>query len=248
MEGYGPSIALDALMKCCANLSAEGQMVRPKPASSDTVDGEASSEHSLLVEFFILAGDRPGIAEESAGILLARFGSLGAILDRTSEDLSRCSVSANQSRALRIATSVVESILKRRIEDRPCFPDVSSVTDYLHWKTANLRREQVGALYLTNHLHLITYDVVSVGSVAHANFSSRALISRALEVNAVNIILTHNHPSGHAEPSREDIQLTFHVHELCRSLEVKLLDHIIISKSGSFSFLSQGSMPGSKRQ
>ena len=68
----------------------------------------------------------------------------------------------------------------------------------------------------------------------------RIILKKALEENAVNIILGHNHPSGNLRPSKADEELTHKIKEGARYLDIKLLDHIIVSEQGYFSFADQG--------
>ena len=82
--------------------------------------------------------------------------------------------------------------------------------------------------------------MVSRGGVQATVVDHRLIVKRALELLAVNIILVHNHPSGSVEPSQPDKILTRKVKEAAALFEISLLDHIIISSEGSYSFRRNG--------
>jgi DNA repair protein RadC len=68
----------------------------------------------------------------------------------------------------------------------------------------------------------------------------RLIFKKALELEAVKLILYHNHPSGSLHPSGQDIELTTKIREAARYLDIKLTDHIIVSEEGYFSFADKG--------
>ncbi|HRG92265.1 MAG TPA: JAB domain-containing protein, partial [Chitinophagaceae bacterium] len=70
----------------------------------------------------------------------------------------------------------------------------------------------------------------------------RVILKKALEESAVNLILCHNHPSGSLKPSRADEQLTTKIRDAAKLLDIQVLDHIIVSERGYFSFADEGLM------
>jgi len=86
-----------------------------------------------------------------------------------------------------------------------------------------------------NHL-----EVISEGGITGTIADPRVILKKALEQNAVSLILCHNHPSGSLKPSRADEELTKKIKEAARFLDIKVLDHIIVSDAGYFSFSDEG--------
>jgi len=78
------------------------------------------------------------------------------------------------------------------------------------------------------------------GTIDQTAVHPREIIKESLERNAAALVLVHNHPSGRAEPSREDRELTKKLEILCRDMSIKILDHIIIADNSFFSFREQG--------
>lgn len=103
-----------------------------------------------------------------------------------------------------------------------------------------LSHEECWVLFLTNSNRIIERQRVSQGGVQATIVDNRLIVKRALELLSTQIVLVHNHPSGAAEPSDADIALTRKVREAAALFDIRLLDHIIIAGSGSYSFRSGG--------
>lgn len=103
-----------------------------------------------------------------------------------------------------------------------------------------LSHEECWVLFLTNSNRIIERQRVSQGGVQATIVDNRLIVKRALELLSTQIVLVHNHPSGAAEPSDADIALTRKVREAAALFDIRLLDHIIIAGTGSYSFRSGG--------
>jgi DNA repair protein RadC len=105
-----------------------------------------------------------------------------------------------------------------------------------------MNHEECWVLYLTSSNRLLERQRVSQGGVQATVVDHRIIVKRALELLSTQIILVHNHPSGAAEPSAADKTLTRKLKDAAALFDIKLLDHIIISSEGNFSFLRDGLM------
>lgn len=99
-----------------------------------------------------------------------------------------------------------------------------------------LKHEECWAVYLTSAGTIIEWMQISTGGVQGTVVDHRLVVKRALELLATQIILVHNHPSGAAEPSPQDKTLTDRIASATALFDIRLVDHIIISRSGHFSF------------
>ena len=99
-----------------------------------------------------------------------------------------------------------------------------------------ISHEECWALYLTSSNRLLERQRVSQGGVQATVVDHRLIVKRALELLSTQIILVHNHPSGAAEPSVADKQLTQRIKDAAALFDIRLLDHIIISREGHYSF------------
>lgn len=91
-------------------------------------------------------------------------------------------------------------------------------------------------LFLDRMHRLIKSEVMFQGSVSETSVSIREIIRQALKLNASAIIIGHNHPTGNVEPSDADKYVTKRLKEACELMDIKLLDHFIVSGSASFCF------------
>ena len=108
--------------------------------------------------------------------------------------------------------------------------------DYLQ-DMRNLPKEHLRGLYLNSHNRILRDEVISIGTVNSNMIHPREVFRAAIECNAAAIVLAHNHPSGEANPSDEDVEVTKQVVQAGKILGITVLDHVIITKN-SFSSVS----------
>jgi len=101
-------------------------------------------------------------------------------------------------------------------------------------------KELFVVMYLSSCNRIIETEVISEGSISSAHIYARELLKRVLSLNAAAVVVSHNHPSGNPEPSREDIELTRALKDLLKLMEVDLLDHIIIAGDQYISLSDRG--------
>jgi DNA repair protein RadC len=100
--------------------------------------------------------------------------------------------------------------------------------------------EQAKAMFLNRSNHVIGFLKLSTGSTSGTIVDPKLLFSVALRVNASSVILAHNHPSGNLAPSQSDIDLTTQIKNAGKFLEIELIDHLIITAEGYYSFADEG--------
>jgi len=116
----------------------------------------------------------------------------------------------------------------------------SDIAAYMQTRLKDYRHEVFAVLYLNRANKINHFEIVSEGGITGTVADPRIILRRALEEDAVNLILCHNHPSGSLKPSRADEQLTDKIKEAARFLDITVLDHIIVSDDGFFSFADEG--------
>jgi DNA repair protein RadC len=114
------------------------------------------------------------------------------------------------------------------------------VYDFLMPKVGTAVQEHFYAIYLNNKNKMIAWKEVSVGTISEAIVHPREIFSGAIEVLAVSVIIAHNHPSGELVPSHEDTITTNRVRDAGNILGIPVLDHIIITEEGYYSFKEDG--------
>jgi DNA repair protein RadC len=132
------------------------------------------------------------------------------------------------------------AILESRVKMQDAIEYVEDTVLLLRLKYAIKDREHFVVMYLDNRNTVIETETLFIGTVNECPVRPREVFRSALRHNAVNIILCHNHPSGVTEPSQADKKLTDIVRDLGENLDIRLLDHIIVTNKGYYSFAERG--------
>ncbi len=111
---------------------------------------------------------------------------------------------------------------------------------YLRLKLGQLRNECFAVLYLNARHEILAFNEHFHGTVDGASVYPRVIVQTSLEVNASAVILAHNHPSGVAEPSESDRQITHRIAKALQLVEVRVFDHLVVSARGVVSFAERG--------
>lgn len=121
-----------------------------------------------------------------------------------------------------------------------CFQNPCDVKTFLKLRLAHNKSEVFGVLFLNNRHHMLAFDEMFYGTIDGASVHPREVVRRALEHNAAAVILAHNHPSGVAEPSRADTQLTRRLTDALALVDVRVVDHIVVGVEETVSFAERG--------
>ena len=117
-------------------------------------------------------------------------------------------------------------------------PDI--IYDYYQEKLYDKKQEYFYTIYLDNDKKIISEKLHYIGTINHSLIHPREIYKEAYLCSASGIILIHNHPSGNLDPSKEDIRVTNNLNEISNLFGIKIVDHIIISFNGYFSFVENG--------
>lgn len=124
--------------------------------------------------------------------------------------------------------------------EKPVVRDSHQVAGYLRVMLQDYNREVFAVIFLNQANRVNHFEIVSQGGITGTVADPRLILKKALEAHAVNIILCHNHPSGNLKPSKADEELTYKIREAARFFDIKVIDHIIVSNDGYFSFADEG--------
>jgi DNA repair protein RadC len=205
-----------------------------------------------LLELFLFRSQPQGDVKPIAKALLARFGSLAAVLAASVEDLMTVKAQDTRGRAKGIGAETALDLaalheVSRRVtleepEKRTVISAWSALLSYVRLSLQHEPREQFRVLYLDNRNQLILDEIQNRGTVDHAPVYPREVVRRALELSAKAMIIVHNHPSGDPTPSRPDIDMTRQVVEAARALNIEVHDHLVVGRDGVASFKQLGLM------
>ena len=178
-----------------------------------------------------------------AGALLDMFGTapraLAARPDRLRgipglSDDAIAALKAAEALGIRMARAAVPNTV------RPSFGSYDKVIEYCRALAGHREVEEFHILYLNRKNVLIADECHQKGSVCHAPVYPREICVRALELQASAVVAVHDHPSGSPDPSRADIDMTNRIRDALKTIEVTLLDHVIITPTASLSFQARG--------
>lgn len=114
------------------------------------------------------------------------------------------------------------------------------IANYLKAQLQYKKHEVFAVVFLNKANKINHYEIISEGGITGTVADPRIILKKALEHDAVSIVLSHNHPSGNLRPSRQDQELTEKIKEASGYFDIKVLDHIIVSEEGYYSFADEG--------
>ena len=180
-------------------------------------------------------------AEAVAGRLVSRFGSLHrALVSPQGID----GEDAEVLRTIRAARALVLAAAREEISRRPVKADDPALHVYLKDLLGPHAHERLHAVFLDDRHGYIADECIASGSSGRLTGSTRNLIARAFDLGARAIILAHNHPSGCAHPSSEDVDATARIRRIAAELDLALIDHLIVTRHEVFSFRAGGCFEG----
>lgn len=139
--------------------------------------------------------------------------------------------------------SIAQEIARSKLAKGIVLTDKHLAAQALQGLLQSREREVFAALFLDNQHRILAYEELFLGTLAAASVHPREVIKRALYHNAAAVLLAHNHPSGLAEPSPADIEITRLLQEALKLVEVRLLDHVVVSADECVSLAERGSLP-----
>ena len=180
----------------------------------------------LLLFYCIPRKDTNPIAHR----LLEQFGSLTAVLEASPEELEKVEgISEAASTFLSLIPQVGRYYQVCRTKQGQTLRDSNQCGHYLRPYFIGRDTENVFLLCLDAKCEVICCEKVGEGNVNSANIPIRRVVEMALSANATSVVLAHNHPSGLALPSADDIQTTLRVAAALEAVEITLADHIVVS-------------------
>ncbi|ENE1699821.1 DNA repair protein RadC, partial [Salmonella enterica] len=115
-----------------------------------------------------------------------------------------------------------------------------SVRDWLRLQLASLEREEFTVLFLDNQHRLIAHETLFTGTINHTQVHPREVVKAGLKHNCAAVIVAHCHPSGLAEPSNTDRQVTMRIQQALGLVDIRLLDHLVVGGMDIVSFAERG--------
>jgi len=189
---------------------------------------------------------RTGVAGKNvlqlAQELLDAFSGLAGLLQADLPALRRIKGLGGTAKRAQLAAvlELARRVLAERLKERAVFDSPGAVKHYLQLHLAARPHEVFAALFLDAQHRLITLEELFRGTLTHTSVYPREVVTRALHHQACAVVLAHNHPSGCVEPSRADESLTRTLKGALALIDVRVLDHVIVSRGEALSMAERG--------
>ena len=194
-----------------------------------------------LLALFLRTGTREKNVLRYSQDLLRHFGSLYGLLSATEKAITQIDgMGIAKYAQLRGIAELARRYFSLRVlsEDSLLSPEMTR--EFLQSQLADEEREIFVVIFLDNQHRVLKHSRLFSGTLSHVEVHPREIVREAIKVNAAAVILAHNHPSGHAEPSKSDRLITERVVKCCQFMDIRVLDHLVIGRGEYVSFAERG--------
>lgn len=193
-----------------------------------------------FLEFILMRTNGRDEARTLARGLLATFGSAAAAINADPKQILKVQGAGQEHADLfEIISLGSKAILKPR--GMPVtFQTSEDLIFYLRSVQVYSQHEQFRVLFMNNANHITNDEVLSEGTVNFVPVNVKMVVRRALDLNSRAVVLVHNHPSGDSKPSLADIEATRRLDDALKVFDIRVFDHIVVSRFGECSFRSLG--------
>ena len=216
-------------------------MTELAPREKLAITGAESLSDAELLAIFLRTGSHGIPVMMLARQMLNEFGSLYRIMTANETELSVIKgVGTAKITQLHAIAELGRRFFASQLARETVMENPQVTRHYLQSVLAHQEREVFMALFLDNQHRVLQAQKMFTGSIASVEVHPREIVREALKLNAAAVILAHNHPSGIAEPSRADRDITGKVGQACALLNIRLLDHLVIGHGEFTSFAERG--------
>jgi len=212
-----------------------------RPREKLLKQGAAALSDAELLAIFLRTGVKGCSAVDLANNLLVNFAGLSGLLNATEGDFCKhFGLGPAKYVQLQAVLEMTRRHYKYQLNDLTVLNDSGATADYLVAQLRDLEYECFMVLYVDNQHQLICAQELFRGTINAANVYPREIVREVIKYNASAVILSHNHPSGIAQPSDADRRITRRIKDALSLIDVTVLDHFIIGKNIPYSFADHG--------
>ena len=203
--------------------------------------GAAALSDAELLALFLGSGSRGRTAVDLGRDLLSAHGGLKALLELDAAALANESgLGPAKASRLQAALELGRRYLATELQRSNALTHPAACAEYLRARIGAYPYEVFACVFLDNRHRVIACEELFRGSIDGASVHPREVVRRCLSHNAAAVIFAHNHPSGVAEPSQADRDITRHLQQALKLIEVRVLDHFIIGDGTPLSLAERG--------
>ena len=200
----------------------------------------AAQRRQLATLAQLVSAIEPVEADKLAQRLIDEFGSLGLVLASAGWKIAEVTGNHTLAGMLTASRAAVLEGLREEVSRSPINLSSPSFMRYLIGQMQGEDEEHLHVIFIDSNGRYIRDERVASGDWTNVTVRLRPLFRRTMDLQAANLVLCHNHPSGDANPSKADINFTNEVSNVARSLGIKLLDHMIVAGPAVFSMRNAG--------
>ncbi|MFB0558984.1 MAG: DNA repair protein RadC [Dehalococcoidales bacterium] len=194
-----------------------------------------------IIELLLSLGTPRKDCKQPAKEAIKKFKGLRGVLEAPPEELQQIDgIGPHNVFGFKLVQEVAREFLKEKIIDTPIYKSAQEVFDYLYHSMRDLKKEVFKVIYLNSQNQIIDTVDLFAGTITGSSISPREVIESAIKHNAASLIFVHNHPSGNPEPSVSDKEITRDLVYAASTMQIKVLDHIILGNNRYFSFAGEG--------
>ena len=194
-----------------------------------------------VVELLLSLGTPRKDCKPQAKEALKKFKTLRGVLSASTEELRQIKgIGPHSAFGIKLMQDVAREYLKEKIIDQPAFQSSQEIFDYLYHSMRDLNKEIFKVIFLNSQNQIIDTSDLFEGTVNSAAVAPRQIVEQALAHHAAALIFAHNHPSGNCEPSKNDKDITRDLVFAGGTVQIKILDHLIIGNNRYYSFAGDG--------
>ena len=173
--------------------------------------------------------------------LISTFGGVSGLLNTPAEALKKIKGLGPAKRAEIVAVlELARRALACQLQEKTIFSNPQAIRDYLQLQLGSREHEIFAVLFLDASHRLIVLEEMFRGTLTQTSVYPREVVVRALTLNAANVVLAHNHPSGTAQASRADEAITQTLKAALALIDVRVLDHFIVTRTAAVSMAEMG--------
>ncbi|MCE3251198.1 MAG: hypothetical protein K0Q67_208 [Cellvibrio sp.] len=203
--------------------------------------GPRALSDAELLAIFLRVGCVGKSAVDLARELLHEYGGLRQLLEASQREFCKGLGLGNAKYAqLQAVLEMGRRHLSATMKEGDLLSSPDLVRSYLSAQLRHQPREVFAVLFLDSQNRLIAYEELFFGTIDGASIYPREVVRRALAHNCASVILSHNHPSGVAEPSQADCRITRRLQESLELIDVRVIDHMVVGDSAVISFAERG--------
>ncbi len=194
-----------------------------------------------IIELLLTLGTPRKNCKPMAKAAIEKFKTLRNVLEASPQELREIKgIGPHNIFGIKLVQEVARKFLKEKIIKKPIVKSSKEVFDYLYHSMRDLKTEIFKVLFLDSKNSIVNVEDLFKGTLNTSSIYPREIMKKAIQYNAANLILVHNHPSGDTNPSDSDKKVTKNLVQAGKFMQIKIIDHIIIGENKYYSFADEG--------